>query len=219
MKVSGKTHILFVIMKKVSEIQNRLQEEGLYSLFYHNCYNSDYRDLLTTSNLAIYVVEKNGESYLSTGEIPLPTVFLSLALLFLFSAIFWTIVLRRNGTELVRSEFEILVRFVIKIEIYGQEKRVVNCTFVLRFHLPVRITRLDSVYKVIQNNLLFSEATILIEIKNNYRLILLNLVGVPNSLDYGGSHLLEVTLLVLPRHQLPQDRDLRLPHRKLVRFL
>jgi hypothetical protein len=38
---------------------------------------------------------------LSAGEIPLPTVFLSLALLFLFSAIFWTIVLRRNGTELV----------------------------------------------------------------------------------------------------------------------
>ena len=37
-----------------------IQEEGLYSLFYHNCYNSDYRDVLSTSNFAIYVVEKNG---------------------------------------------------------------------------------------------------------------------------------------------------------------
>jgi len=77
------------------------QEEGLYSLFYHNCYNSDYRDLVTKSNFAIYVVEKNQGSYLSAGEIPLPAVFLSLALLFLLSAIFWTFILRRNGTELV----------------------------------------------------------------------------------------------------------------------
>ena len=72
-------------------------------MFFHNCYNSDYRDLTTTSNFAIYVVEKNLASYLSAGEIPLPAVFLSLALLFLFSAIFWTIILRRNGTELVRD--------------------------------------------------------------------------------------------------------------------
>jgi hypothetical protein len=56
---------------------------------------------MTTSNFAIFVVEKNGQSFLSAGEIPLPTVFLSLALLFLFSAIFWTFILRRNGTELV----------------------------------------------------------------------------------------------------------------------
>ena len=42
-------------------------------------------------------------------------------------------------------------------------------------------------------------------------------IGLSHPLDHGGLDLLEVFVLVLPRHQLSQDRDVRLPHRELVK--
>lgn len=69
-------------------------EEGFYSLFFHNCNDQSVTFVLE-------VEEKNKGSYLSAGEMPLPTIYIVLATMFLMAGLFWTYLLRKNGTEQV----------------------------------------------------------------------------------------------------------------------
>ncbi len=55
----------------------------------------------------IDIEEKNDNSYLSAGEMPLPALYLLMSALFFLSGCFWVFILRKNGSEQVGR-----VRFV-----------------------------------------------------------------------------------------------------------
>ncbi|XP_041481241.1 protein GPR107-like isoform X2 [Lytechinus variegatus] len=79
-----KNNILYMNTSFVVCIRNK-SEQGLYSFFYHHC--SAKR---TPVNFSVSIVEKNvGPNYLSAGDIPLPTLYATMSLLFLCSAIYW----------------------------------------------------------------------------------------------------------------------------------
>jgi len=77
--------------------------EGLYSMFFHNCFN--YLHQRTSDKKAvgftILIEEKNSDSYLSAGEMPLPALYQMLSILFFLSGCFWVFILKKNGTEQV----------------------------------------------------------------------------------------------------------------------
>ncbi len=52
-------------------------------------------------SFVIDIEEKNNNSYLSAGEMPLPALYLLMSVLFFLSGCFWIFILRKNGTEQV----------------------------------------------------------------------------------------------------------------------
>jgi hypothetical protein len=75
--------------------------EGLYSMFFHNCYNYEHQKERKAVDLTILIEEKNSDSYLSAGEMPLPALYQMLSILFFLSGCFWVFILKKNGTEQV----------------------------------------------------------------------------------------------------------------------
>lgn len=53
----------------------------------------------------IDIEEKNDNSYLSAGEMPLPALYLLMSALFFLSGCFWVFILRKNGAEQVLPTF------------------------------------------------------------------------------------------------------------------
>ncbi|XP_023347433.1 protein GPR107 [Eurytemora carolleeae] len=79
-------------------------QEGLYSMFFHNCHQSE----MIPVDFDIKMEEKNiGDNYLSAGEMPLPALYQMLSILFLLTGVFWVFILKKNGTEQV---FRYLIR-------------------------------------------------------------------------------------------------------------
>ncbi|NWS57388.1 GP107 protein, partial [Chunga burmeisteri] len=78
-------------------------QEGLYSLYFHKCVGSDgpINDQQLFS-LDIEITEKNPESYLSAGEIPLPKLYISMALLFFLSGTVWIHILRKRRNDVFK---------------------------------------------------------------------------------------------------------------------
>jgi hypothetical protein len=75
-------------------------QEGLYSIFFHNCQQSDGETV--PLDFDIKIEEKNrGENYLSAGEMPLPALYQMLSILFLLTGCFWVFILKKNGSEQV----------------------------------------------------------------------------------------------------------------------
>lgn len=77
--------------------------DRLYSMFFHNCYNYQHRaraDRLPV-NFNIKIEEKNSDSYLSAGEMPLPALYQMLSTLFFLAGCFWVFILKKNGTKQV----------------------------------------------------------------------------------------------------------------------
>ncbi|KFQ67560.1 Protein GPR107, partial [Phaethon lepturus] len=78
-------------------------QEGLYSLYFHKCVGSD-----ATNNdqrlfsLDIEITEKNPESYLSAGEIPLPKLYISMAIFFFLSGTVWIHILRKRRNDVFK---------------------------------------------------------------------------------------------------------------------
>jgi len=75
-------------------------EEGLYSIFFHNCQpeSLDWVPVTFTLNME----EKNfGDNYLSAGEMPLPALYQMMSILFFLSGCFWVFILKKNGSEQV----------------------------------------------------------------------------------------------------------------------
>lgn len=79
------------------------KQEGLYSMFFHNCYNYLHRarSKRLPVNFNIKIEEKNSDSFLSAGEMPLPALYQMLSILFFLSGCFWVFILKKNGTEQV----------------------------------------------------------------------------------------------------------------------
>ncbi|NXP60255.1 GP107 protein, partial [Chloropsis cyanopogon] len=73
------------------------KQEGLYSLYFHKCVGKKgpANDQLLFS-LDIDITEKNPESYLSAGEIPLPKLYISMAIFFFLSGTVWIHILRKR---------------------------------------------------------------------------------------------------------------------------
>ncbi|NXX75810.1 GP107 protein, partial [Urocolius indicus] len=79
-------------------------QEGLYSLYFHKCPSSqdekgrDHR----LFSLDVKITEKNPESYLSAGEIPLPKLYISMALFFFLSGTVWIHILRKRRNDVFK---------------------------------------------------------------------------------------------------------------------
>ncbi|XP_054249294.1 protein GPR107 isoform X1 [Indicator indicator] len=78
-------------------------QEGLYSLYFHKCAGGDgsTKDQRLFS-LDIEITEKNPESYLSAGEIPLPKLYISMALFFFLSGTLWIHILRKRSNDVFK---------------------------------------------------------------------------------------------------------------------
>ncbi|NXC58460.1 GP107 protein, partial [Aleadryas rufinucha] len=79
------------------------EQEGLYSLYFHKCVGKKglANDQLLFS-LDIDITEKNPESYLSAGEIPLPKLYISMAIFFFLSGTVWIHVLRKRRNDVFK---------------------------------------------------------------------------------------------------------------------
>ncbi|XP_062865738.1 protein GPR108-like [Trichomycterus rosablanca] len=64
-------------------------DQGLYHLNFHNCYNMR-PGVLTPYSLNVEITEKNPAGFLSAAEIPLPRLYISMAVTFLTAAVVWT---------------------------------------------------------------------------------------------------------------------------------
>ncbi|KAM4020825.1 protein GPR107 isoform 5-T5 [Anomaloglossus baeobatrachus] len=74
--------------------------EGQYSLYFHSCI-SDSRQLNPFS-LDISITERNPESFLSADEIPLPKLYISMALFFFVSGLVWVHILRKRRNDVFK---------------------------------------------------------------------------------------------------------------------
>uniref|UniRef100_A0A8C5NXH6 G protein-coupled receptor 107 n=1 Tax=Jaculus jaculus TaxID=51337 RepID=A0A8C5NXH6_JACJA len=78
-------------------------QEGLYSLYFHKCTNSDLQSSGKFSfSLDIEITEKNPDSYLSAGEIPLPKLYISMAFFFFLSGTIWIHILRKRRNDVFK---------------------------------------------------------------------------------------------------------------------
>ncbi|NXD24698.1 GP107 protein, partial [Spelaeornis formosus] len=80
-----------------------VKQEGLYSLYFHKCVGKKgpANDQLLFS-LDIDITEKNPESYLSAGEIPLPKLYISMAFFFFLSGTVWIHILRKRRNDVFK---------------------------------------------------------------------------------------------------------------------
>ncbi|NXU76788.1 GP107 protein, partial [Oreotrochilus melanogaster] len=77
-------------------------QEGLYSLYFHKCGSDGPAHDQHLFNLDIEITEKNPESYLSAGEIPLPKLYISMALFFFLSGTVWIHILRKRRNDVFK---------------------------------------------------------------------------------------------------------------------
>ncbi|KAK4872430.1 hypothetical protein RN001_014459 [Aquatica leii] len=70
-------------------------EEGLYNLYFHNCPNYNPNKQVNL-NFEIQITEENVGNFLSAGEMPLPALYCTMAVLFLLSGAFWVFLLRQS---------------------------------------------------------------------------------------------------------------------------
>ncbi|NWS76041.1 GP107 protein, partial [Crotophaga sulcirostris] len=78
-------------------------QEGLYSLYFHKCVGKDgpANDKQLFS-LDVKITEKNPQSYLSAGEIPLPKLYISMAIFFFLSGTVWIHILRKRRNDIFK---------------------------------------------------------------------------------------------------------------------
>ncbi|XP_055964861.1 protein GPR107 [Sorex fumeus] len=79
-------------------------QEGLYSLYFHNCIRKvqPVGGRKFSFSLDINIREKNPDSFLSAGEIPLPKLYISMALFFFLSGTVWIHILRKRRNEVFK---------------------------------------------------------------------------------------------------------------------
>ncbi|NP_001088393.1 G protein-coupled receptor 107 S homeolog [Xenopus laevis] len=76
--------------------------EGLYSLYFHSCAGNGISVKQHAFSLDIKIIEKNTESYLSADEIPLPKLYISMALFFFVAGLVWVHILRKRRNEVFK---------------------------------------------------------------------------------------------------------------------
>ncbi|XP_056313979.1 protein GPR107 [Danio aesculapii] len=83
------------------------EQQGLYNFYFYNCYSlpmnqdSSVSDMLPFS-IEIIIEEKNPESFLSAGEIPLPKLYICMSIFFFLIGILWVHVLRTHGADVYK---------------------------------------------------------------------------------------------------------------------
>ncbi|XP_072421807.1 protein GPR107 isoform X1 [Chiloscyllium punctatum] len=82
---------------------NSEEEQGLYSLYFHNCYTDEKPSPQSFQfDMDITIVEQNPGSYLSAGEIPLPKLYISMAFFFFLAGVFWVYILRKRSSDVFK---------------------------------------------------------------------------------------------------------------------
>ncbi|XP_056395555.1 protein GPR107 [Hyla sarda] len=74
--------------------------EGQYSLYFHSCASENRLD--HPFSLEISITEKNPDSFLSADEIPLPKLYISMALFFFISGLVWVHILRKRRSDVFK---------------------------------------------------------------------------------------------------------------------
>ncbi|KAJ8336800.1 hypothetical protein SKAU_G00380200 [Synaphobranchus kaupii] len=69
--------------------------EGLYNLNFHSCYNT-LPGVINPYSLNVEIVGKNPGGYLSAAEIPLPLLYISMAVIFFIAAMVWIYTLMQH---------------------------------------------------------------------------------------------------------------------------
>ncbi|GLG94300.1 hypothetical protein R5R35_002229 [Gryllus longicercus] len=90
------------------------REEGLYNLYFHNCPNYEEKSKPVLLDFTISIEEKNGENYLSAGEMPLPALYFMMALLFFLSGCFWVFILRKSRHPVYKIHYLMAVLVYLK---------------------------------------------------------------------------------------------------------
>ncbi|KAI0222818.1 G protein-coupled receptor [Lamellibrachia satsuma] len=89
-------------------------EEGLYNLFFYNCYNYNQSISRTFVHFSAYLIEKNKDSYLSAGDIPLPPIYFILCMVYTLLGSFWFYVLRSSKDDTFKIHYLMLVLVFVK---------------------------------------------------------------------------------------------------------
>ncbi|XP_077096734.1 protein GPR107 [Siphateles boraxobius] len=83
------------------------EQQGLYNFYFYNCYSmtkkqdSSASDMLPF-NIDINIIEKNPESFLSAGEIPLPKLYICMSMFFFLIGTLWVHVLRTHSADVYK---------------------------------------------------------------------------------------------------------------------
>ncbi|XP_046981150.1 protein GPR107 isoform X1 [Schistocerca americana] len=88
-------------------------DEGLYNLYFHNCAN--YKEGTKVSlDFTISIEENNDGNYLSAGEMPLPALYFTMALLFFLSGCFWVFILRKSKHPVFKIHYLMAILVYLK---------------------------------------------------------------------------------------------------------
>nr|XP_023654497.1 protein GPR107-like [Paramormyrops kingsleyae] len=75
-------------------------QQGLYNFYFHNCYMVDKQQAGPVHfSIDIKIEEKNPNSYLSAGEIPLPKLYIFMSIFFFLIGVLWVHVLRTHRAD------------------------------------------------------------------------------------------------------------------------
>uniref|UniRef100_A0A8C2DH63 G protein-coupled receptor 107 n=1 Tax=Cyprinus carpio TaxID=7962 RepID=A0A8C2DH63_CYPCA len=83
------------------------EQQGLYNFYFYNCYSlpkkqdSSLSDMLPFS-IDINIEEKNPDSFLSAGEIPLPKLYICMSMFFFLIGTLWVHVLRTHSSDVYK---------------------------------------------------------------------------------------------------------------------
>ncbi|XP_011145733.1 protein GPR107 isoform X2 [Harpegnathos saltator] len=89
------------------------EEEGLYNLYFHNCLNYNYEAPLSV-DFTMQIAEINNDNFLSAGEMPLPALYFTMALLFFLSGCFWVFILAKSKRSVFRIHYLMAVLVYLK---------------------------------------------------------------------------------------------------------
>ncbi|KAG1959050.1 protein GPR107 [Pimephales promelas] len=83
------------------------EQQGLYNFYFYNCYSMALNQDSSASemlpfNIDINIIEKNPESYLSAGEIPLPKLYICMSMFFFLIGTLWVHVLRTHSADVYK---------------------------------------------------------------------------------------------------------------------
>ncbi|XP_044161345.1 protein GPR107-like isoform X3 [Bufo gargarizans] len=74
--------------------------EGQYSLYFHSCISGNRQQ--NPFSLEIHITERNPDSFLSADEIPLPKLYISMALFFFIAGLIWVHILRKRSSDVFK---------------------------------------------------------------------------------------------------------------------
>ncbi|XP_036384703.1 protein GPR107 [Megalops cyprinoides] len=78
-------------------------QQGLYNLYFHNCYSKEAQSgRMLRFSIDINIEEKNPNSYLSAGEIPLPKLYIFMSSFFFLIGVLWVHVLRTHRADVYK---------------------------------------------------------------------------------------------------------------------